>query len=68
MRILLGQNIKNPSTQLGHTSIDITMDHYEHLFNDKDFIGVQVAPLDASVRNSLKKGKEKGDQANVTNA
>jgi integrase len=68
MRIQYGQNIKYLSTQLGHASIDITMDRYGHLFNDKDFISGQVALLETSVRNPLEKGIEKGDQANVANA
>ena len=37
MRIHAGQNIKYLSTQLGHSSIKITLDIYGHLFNDEDF-------------------------------
>jgi len=72
LRIQAGQNIKYISTQLGHSSINITMDRYGHLSNDLDFNRRQVELLETafrpSVRNPLEKGKEKGDQAIVANA
>ena len=59
MRILAGQNIKYISTQLGHSSVKITLDTYGHLFNDQDFNRHQVGLLEtvfsASVRNPLEK-------------
>ncbi len=56
MRIQAGQNIKYIQMQLGHASIDITMDIYGHLFNDMDFNRRQVELLEnsfKSVRNPL---------------
>ncbi len=56
MRILANQNIKYLSTQLGHSSIQITLDVYGHLFNDVDFNRQQVGLLESSlnlVRKSL---------------
>jgi integrase len=67
MRIQAGQNIKYLSTQLGHASINITMDRYGHLFNDVDFTRRQVDLLETSfqsVRNRLEKGKKEGVEAN----
>lgn len=67
MRIQAGQNIKYLSTQLGHSSISITMDRHGHLFNDMDFTRRQVELLESSfesVRNRLEKGKKEGDEAN----
>ncbi|MBM4271512.1 MAG: site-specific integrase [Deltaproteobacteria bacterium] len=63
MRIQAGQNIKYLSTQLGHSSINITMDRYGHLFNDVDFTKRQVDLLETSfqsVRNRLEMGNKKG--------
>ena len=71
MRIQAGQNIKYLSTQLGHSSINITMDIYGHLFNDADFTKKQVELLEDSfhsVRNPLEKGKEKGSEAYAVNS
>src|SRR5208283_4863261 len=51
-RIQAGQNIKYIQTQLGHASINMTMDVYGHLFNDFDFNRKQVDLLE-SVRNPL---------------
>jgi integrase len=68
MRIQYGQNIKYLSTQLGHASIDITMDRYGHMFSDKDFIRGQVELLDASVRKPLETGKKEGSEAIAANA
>ncbi len=56
MRIFAGQNIKYLSTQLGHSSIKITLDIYGHLFNDAEFNRQQADLLEASfasVRNPL---------------
>ncbi|UCE70833.1 MAG: hypothetical protein JSU99_05875 [Nitrospiraceae bacterium] len=58
MRIHAGQNIKYISTQLGHSSIRITLDIYGHLFNDANFNRQQANLLDISfqsVRNPLEK-------------
>jgi len=71
MRIQAGQNIKYLSTQLGHSSINITMDVYGHLFNDTDFTKKQVELLEDSfhsVRKPLEKGKEKGSEAYAVNS
>ena len=60
----MGQNVKYLSTQLVHSSINITMDRYGHLFNDVDFTRRQIELLEASfgvsVRNPLEKAKKKG--------
>ncbi|HBR18475.1 MAG TPA: hypothetical protein DD725_12940 [Deltaproteobacteria bacterium] len=68
MRIQAGQNIKYLSTQLGHSSIKITLDIYGHLFNDVNFNRQQQVELlensFKSVRNPLENTplmKEKGD-------
>lgn len=56
MRIQAGQNIKYIQSQLGHASINITMDIYGHLFNDMNFNRQQVELLENSfklVRNPL---------------
>ena len=56
MRIHAGQNIKYISNQLGHSSIQITLDVYGHLFNDDNFNRQQAELLDVSfnsVRNPL---------------
>jgi integrase len=58
MRIASGQNIKYIQTQLGHASINITLDIYGHLFNDVNFNRHQVGLLEEtfkSVRNPLEK-------------
>jgi integrase len=71
MRIQAGQNIKYLSTQLGHSSINITMDIYGHLFNDTDFTKKQVELLEdsfLSVRKPLEQGEEKGLEADAVNA
>ena len=52
MRISAGQNIKYIQTQLGHSSIQITLDIYGHLFNDPDFNRQQVRLLEASIGSS----------------
>jgi integrase len=49
MRIAAGQNIKYIQTQLGHSSIKVTLDIYGHLFNDADFSRRQVHLLEASL-------------------
>jgi integrase len=54
MRILANQNIKYLSQQLGHSSIQITLDVYGHLFNDVDFNQQQVGPLEDAL-NSVRK-------------
>lgn len=58
MRIASGQNIKYIQSQLGHASINITLDIYGHLFNDANFNRHQVGLLEESfksVRNPLEK-------------
>ena len=55
MRIQAGQNIKYIQTQLGHSSIKVTLDIYGHLFNDINFNRQQVGLLEKSlesIRNS----------------
>ncbi len=49
MRISAGQNIKYIQNQLGHSSINITLDIYGHLFNDANFNRQQVKLLEASL-------------------
>lgn len=56
-RIHAGQNIKYIQGQLGHASINMTMDVYGHLFNDLDFNRKQVELLE-SVRKPLEKPAE----------
>ena len=56
-RIEAGQNIKYIQGQLGHASINMTMDVYGHLFNDLDFNRKQVELLE-SVRKPLEKPTE----------
>jgi hypothetical protein len=71
MRIQAGQNIKYLSTQLGHSSINITMDRYGHLFNDMDFTRQQVELLEdsfLSVRKPLEEGNKKGLEAYAVNS
>ncbi len=51
MRILANQNIKYLSTQLGHSSIQITLDVYGHLFNDANFNRQQVDLLESSLNS-----------------
>jgi integrase len=63
IRIQAGQNIKYLSTQLGHSSINITMDTYGHLFNNTDFTKQEVNLLETSfqsVRNPLETDKKRG--------
>jgi integrase len=58
MRIQAGQNIKYIQSQMGHASINITLDIYGHLFNDANFNRQQVDLLEdsfRSVRNPLEK-------------
>lgn len=58
MRIQAGQNIKYIQSQMGHASINITLDIYGHLFNDANFNRQQVELLENSfqaVRNPLEK-------------
>lgn len=58
MRIHAGQNIKYIQSQMGHASINITLDIYGHLFNDANFNRQQVELLEhsfKSVRNPLEK-------------
>jgi integrase len=57
MRIQAGHNIKYIQGQLGHASINMTMDVYGHLFNDLDFNRRQVELLE-SVRNPLENTSE----------
>jgi integrase len=58
LRIHAEQNIKYMSTQMGHSSIKVTLDVYGHLFNDEEFNRQQVDLLQTSfqsVRNPLEK-------------
>ncbi len=55
MRIYAGQNIKYIQTQMGHSSINITLDIYGHLFNDADFNRQQVQLLEHSFKSVRKK-------------
>ena len=57
LRIQAGQNIKYIQGQLGHASINMTMDVYGHLFNDLDFNRKQVDLLE-SVRKPLENTSE----------
>lgn len=62
MRIQAGQNIKYIQSQMGHASINITLDIYGHLFNDANFNRQQVELLEVSfnsVRNPLEKPAQK---------
>ena len=66
IRIQAGQNIKYIQTQLGHSSVQITLDIYGHLFNDTDFNTRQLDLLESSfrsinpsVRNPLEKAPKK---------
>jgi integrase len=61
MRIQAGQNIKYIQTQMGHASINITLDIYGHLFNDADFNRQQVELLTNSLE-SVRKPLEKPAQ------
>ncbi len=56
-RIHVGQNIKYIQKQLGHASIDVTMDIYGHLFKDPEFNRRQVELLE-SVRKPLEESEE----------
>ena len=54
MRIRAGQNIKYIQRQLGHASINTTLDIYGHLFEDMDFNRSQARLLDGVLRNSVR--------------
>ena len=54
IRIQSGQNIKYIQSQLGHSSINITMDTYGHLFNDVNFSRQQVELLEQSFKTIKK--------------
>jgi integrase len=49
MRIAAGQNIKYIQTQLGHSSIKVTLDVYGHLFVDPELNRRQVRLLESSL-------------------
>ena len=53
MRIQAGQNIKYIQTQLGHASINITLDTYGHMFNDSNFNRGQVALFETTFAGGL---------------
>ena len=53
MRIQAGQNIKYIQSQMGHASINITLDIYGHLFDDKNFNRLQAELLESSFKNDL---------------
>ncbi len=61
MRIQAGQNIKYIQSQMGHASINITLDIYGHLFNDANFNRQQVELLENSF-NSVRSPLEKPAQ------
>jgi integrase len=61
IRIRAGQNIKYIQSQMGHASIQVTMDIYAHLFEDSNFDRQQVELMDGffnSVRKSLENDAE----------
>jgi integrase len=58
MRIQYGQSPKYISQQLGHSSIQITMDIYGHLFKDTDFARQQVDLLEAGFQAAVRKPLE----------
>ena len=51
MRIRGNQNVKYIQSQLGHSSINVTMDVYGHLFDDANFSRQQVELLELSFGN-----------------
>jgi integrase len=51
MRIQAGQNIKYIQAQLGHSSINVTLDVYGHLFDDANFSMQQVELLMDSLKS-----------------
>ncbi len=57
LRMMSGQNIKYIQSQLGHSSINMTLDVYGHLFNDMDFNKKQVELL-KSVRKPLENANQ----------
>jgi integrase len=54
LRIASGQNIKYISTQLGHSSVKITLDTYGHLFKDTEFTKQQVGLLESTLTSVRK--------------
>ena len=60
IRIISGQNIKYIQTQLGHSSIKVTMDVYGHLFNDANFNRQQVKLLEATLQTAKKQEEASG--------
>lgn len=71
LRIHAGQNIKYLSTQLGHSSIKVTLDIYGHLFNDEDFNRQQVDLLQKTfhaVRNPLENPLQNAEKGLAVNA
>jgi len=58
LRIGAGQNIKYIQAQMGHASINLTLDVYGHLFNDVEF-NRQQAELLGKTLNSVRKPLEK---------
>lgn len=58
MRIHAGQNIKYVQTQMGHASINITLDIYGHLFNDANLNSQQVELLENTF-NSVRKSRSR---------
>ncbi len=67
MRIQAGQNIKYIQSQMGHASINITLDIYGHLFNDANFNRQQAELLETSFE-SVRKPLEKIPFANKKEA
>jgi len=56
MQLVFIVNVKYIQSQMGHASINITLDIYGHLFNDADFNRQQTEFLEhsfKSVRNPL---------------
>ena len=63
-----GQNIRYVQEQLGHTSIQVTVDLYGHLFEDMEFNRQQVELLEGafnSVRKPLENEAESKKEATV---
>lgn len=67
MRIQAGQNIKYIQSQMGHASINITLDIYGHLFNDADFNRQQVELLENSF-NPVRRPLEEQQKTETTKA
>ena len=58
LRIQAGQNIKYLSSQLGHASVNMSLDVYGHLFRDEVFQRQQVDLLQTTFKDSVRKPLE----------